>query len=373
MKNHSLLKVLAASLALLSLFVGVAAWWGYGHLTNLVQKQLQGFAGTDLTIGRVVMHWNRVELEQVRLARHGSGPFDNYLSIGRLVLHPRLVSLLSKRLELGEIIIDKPCLLLEIAPDGALVKPLSTRSAPARTKEGSPHPVTVSSLRITDGTVDILDWHAARRGGIGLSNPREHYHVLQLNGIDLDLGSTDFPLSDRAAQLRLTVKSRGGGSMSLNGTFSPQSLNGSLKLDIKDLNIVHYRPYFLKNGDMDVRAGLLSVHSDISVENRQLNAPGELLLKGLAFDQSGARGFWMGLPTKALLNTMEDSKGDLRINFAIKGSLDNPSFKVRQSLMEQVATGLSSRIGVVSPSNIGKGLMDAGSSGAKGLLKVFGK
>ena len=373
MKNHRLMKVLFSGLALMALLLGGAAWWGYGHLTGLVQRQLQSFAGDDLTIGRVTARWNRVELDQVRLARHGSGPFDQRLAIDRLVLHPRLISLFSKRLELGEITIDKPYLLLEIAPDGSLVKPLHDRPAPSRAKDGPSLPLTISALRITNGTVDTLDWHAARRGGIGLSNPREHYHLLQLNGIDLDLGGIDIPPADRPTRIRLNVKSRGGGSLALNGALSPQSLNGTLKLDIKELNIVPYRPYFLKKGDMDVKAGQLSIHSDISIEKRQLNAPGEMLIKGLAFDQSGMKGFWMGLPARTLMKTMEDNQGDLKVDFTVKGSLDDPRFKVRQSFVEQVATGLASKLGVVSPSSIGKGLIDAGSSGMKEIRKVFGK
>jgi hypothetical protein len=83
MKNHRLMKVLVSGLALMALLLGGAAWWGYGHLTGLVQRQLQSFAGDDLTIGRVTARWNRVELEQVRLVRHGSGPFDQRLAIDK--------------------------------------------------------------------------------------------------------------------------------------------------------------------------------------------------------------------------------------------------------------------------------------------------
>ena len=373
MKNKSNLKILAAGLAVLILLSGAAVWWGYGHLTQLVQRQLQGFAGDDLTIGRVLVRWNRVELEQVRLARRGGGPFERRLSIDRLVLRPRLASLLSGRLELGAITIDKPYLLLEVAPDGSLVKPFPARPAPSRATGGSSLPVTVSALRINNGTIDILDWHVALRGGLGLSNPRQRYHLQQLNGIDLELGGIDLPLADRSTRLQLAMKSQGGGHLALNGSFSPKSLNGTLKLVVSDLNIIGYRPYFLKKGDLDVAAGQLSLRSEISVEKRQLKAPGEVQLKGLAFDNSGVKGFWMGIPAWALVSSMADSKGTLRVNFDLNGSLDNPHFKVRQSFVEQLAAGLSSKIGVAGPASIGKGLIDAGSSGVKGLFKVFGR
>jgi hypothetical protein len=367
-------KTIAWCLCAMSVVLTASVWWGYAHLTDLVQRQLRGITGDDLTIGKVSARWNRVELDQVRLVRREGSAFPQWLAVERLVLRPRLVSLFSGRMELGEISLDKPYLLLEIAADGSLVNPLRSRPAPSGpAKPGQSMPVSISGLNITGGTIDLIDRHVVRQGGIGFNNPRERLHLLSFNRIDLNMGPFDVPLTDRTAPLQLTLQMQGGGSIALNGKLSPQSLESKLQLDVKDLDIPSLRPYFLKKGDLDVVAGKLSVQSAIAIEKRQLKAPGEVVLKGLSFDQSGAKGFWMGLSAKALKGMMSDNKGDLKMKFSVNGSLDNPKFAVRQSFVELLAAGLSSKLGIASASSIGKGLFDAGGSGVKGLLKVFGR
>ena len=345
---------IAGCVIALMLIASGAAWWGYSHLTDLVQAQLRNFAGNDLTIGKVTARWNRVELEQVRLARRGAGPFDRRITIGRVVLRPRLVSLFSGRLELAEISIDKPYLLLETAPDGSLVKPFPSGPAPSGKTAGSSLPVTVGAVHVTAGTVDILDWHVARGNSMGLSNPREHYNLLHFQDVAVDQGKLDIPLGDRTTPLRLALKNQGGGTLLLNGTMAAKTLDSKFTLAITDLDITRYRPYFLKQGDLGVAAGTLSVRCDISIVKRQLKAP--------------------GVPGGSSMPLIPASQcGELKMDFAVNGSLDNPRFTIRQSFVEQIAMALSAKIGVAGVESIGKGIIGIGSKGVKGVMGIFGR
>jgi hypothetical protein len=367
-------KKIAACLVALLLLACCAAWWGYAHLTGLVQARLRLFAGNDLSIARVTTRWNSVELEQVRLARHGAGPFDRSIAIGRVVLRPRLVSLFSGRL-VGDITLEKPCLLLEIAPDGSFVRPFPAAAplSPGKAVERGPTlPVTIDAIHVSDGSIELLDWHAGRKGGVGLSNPHERYHLLHFDDVSLDTGKLEFPPVDRRTSVRLGLKSRGGGVLTLQGELSPASRDSHLRLDIKGLNITRYRPYFLKPGDLGVSGGTLTAGCDINIEKRRLKAPGSIVLKDLKFEQNGVKGVLMGIPAWALIKLSSDSKGELRVVFALNGSLDNPRFVIRQSLREQIVTGLSARIGIPTVSSVGKGIVDIGEKGVKGLVGIFG-
>lgn len=375
MKLTSFWKKTLFVLLILVALSSAAAWWGYAHLTTLVQARLRDVVGNDLTIGRVTARWNRIELEQVRLARRGTGAFDKRVAIGRMVLRPRLVSLIKRRLELDEISLENPYLLLEIAPDGSLAHffpPKSPKQGEKEQQDASALPISISSVRIRGGIIEILDWHAARRGGIGLSNPREHYHLLHIQDVSFDTDRLDIPLTDRATTLRLSLKNRGGGDLSLKGTLSPNSMDSRLRLDISGLNITRFRPYFLKPGDLGVSKGTLAATCDISIRKRIMKAPGTIVLKDLEFEQSGAKGALMGISARALVNFMSDSKDDLKVNFDVSGSLDNPRFTIRQSLMDQIATALSSKLGVSTVSSVGKGIVEAGEKGVKGLMGIFG-
>jgi len=373
MPVKNLQQKIAGCVIALVLIVFGGAWWGYAHLTGLVQARLRTLVGNDLTIGKVTARWNRVELEQIRMARHGAGPFDRRIAIERVVLHPRLASLFSGHLELSDITIDKPYILLEIAPDGSLVKPFPSSAAPSRKTAGPALPVTIGAVHVIGGTVDLLDWHVAQRTTKWLSNPGKRYNLLHLDDVALNLGKLDIPSEDRTIPLRLSVKNQGSGTLVLNGTFAPKTLDSRLTLTITDLDITRFRPYYLKQGDLGVTAGFLSARSDITIAQRNLKAPGVIVLKGLAFERSGAKGLWMGIPAWALVNFMANNKGELKTEFAVSGSLDNPRFSIRQSLTEQFASALSSKIGIASVGSIGKGIIGIGGKGIKGVMGIFGR
>ncbi|GFE61050.1 DUF748 domain-containing protein [Geobacter sp. AOG2] len=363
-------KHLAKGLAVLVLLVGCGMWWGYAHLTTLVQSRLKSMVGDGLTLGKVTARWNRVELDNVRIARHGGpGRFADRLTVERIVIRPSLLSLLSGRLDISEIVLEKPWLLLEIAPDGSLVKILQPRKEPPSRSSPASLPVRINTLKINNGSLDLLDRHISRRGGVGLSNPREQYHLVTFQSIAFSADFLTMPASKRASPVRLDVACKGGGTLSVRGEITPKGLDTHLKLELAGLDITKFRPYFLKKGDLGVASGKLSASSTITIENRRLNAPGTLRLSNLAFANSGAKGLLMGVPAWAFIKFLSDNKDELQVDFSLSGSLDDPHFAVRQTLVDQVATALASKIGISSVTSIGKGIIDMGE---KGIKKIFG-
>jgi hypothetical protein len=367
-------KYAALSIVILLAISAGTVWWGYAHLTGLLQDQLRKIAGNDLSIGKVIAHWDRIELEKVVLLRHGNRPFGKRLSVERIELNPRLKSLMSGRLELGAIQIVNPYLLLEIAPDGSVVKPdLKTQKAGGGKDDVKPLPVVIDGIVINGGRMEILDWCAGRKRGVGLSNPKERYHRLRFSEIAFELGRLQFPTLDEPTPLRLSLKDEGGGLLTMNGMVSTRGGDCNLKLDLKGLKIIHYRPYFMKEGDLGIASGEASVASNISVTRRQLTAPGTVTLKGLAFDNSGSKGILMGLPARALINFMADNNGELKVNFSLNGSLDNPRFTVRDSFAHEMASAISRKLGITTPAGVGEGIIGGfGTRVVRGVMNAFG-
>ena len=97
MKFTGFKKHIGLALIVLTFFTCSGLWWGYAHLTSLVQARLKLLVGPDISVGNVTARWNRIELDQVRIARRGVGPFADRLSCGRIVIRPRLLSLFSGR------------------------------------------------------------------------------------------------------------------------------------------------------------------------------------------------------------------------------------------------------------------------------------
>lgn len=372
MKLTPLKKYIGAFLVVVTLFTCAGIWWGYAHLTSLVQARLKVLVGSDSSVGNVTVRWNRIELDRFRIARRGPGPFADRFSCGRVIITPSLLSLFSGRLDISEILIEKPYLLLEINPDGSFAKILHSRPAEASGSSSAALPVNLAKLRISNGTVDLLDWQVARKGGIGVSNPRERYHLTSLQEISFSSGELTIPATERPVPMRLEMTGKGGGHLLIAGDVAPKGLETHLKLELAGLNIIPYRPYFLKKGDLNVSAGSLSATCSLTIHKRILNAPGSLHLKGLALDHSGTKGVLLGVPARALVSLLSDSKNELSVPFTVNGSLDNPRFSVHQSLVDQVATALSSKIGIPTVTGVGKGILGIGEKSIKSIFGITG-
>jgi Domain of Unknown Function (DUF748) len=372
MKLSRFNKFICLSLLILLMITCACVWWGYAHLTGLVQARLKNLAGTDISVEKVTARWNKIELNQVRIVHRGNGPFASRLSCGRIVIRPSLLSLFSGRLDISEIQLDKPYLLLEINPDGSFAKILQSRPAPPAGSSAAILPVRIAGLRISNGTIDLLDWQIARKNHIGISNPRDRYHLTSLQDISFSAGVLDFPVSERPTPVRLELTATGGGHLLIAGDIAPKGLDSKLKLNLTGLDITHYRPYFLKPGDLDISAGSLSVASTLTINKRILNAPGSLHLKGLAFDHASAKGALLGVPSWALVSFLSDNKDELSVSFTVNGSLDNPRFSIHQSLIDQIAMALSSKIGVPTVSSVGKGILGITEKGIKGMFGIMG-
>ena len=59
--------------------------------------------------------------------------------------------------------------------------------------------------------------------------------------------------------------------MLITGDIAPKGLDTHLKLDLSGLNITAYRPYFLKQGDLDVTAGAQSWRFSGHVETGKIS------------------------------------------------------------------------------------------------------
>jgi hypothetical protein len=371
MKSSGFKKYIGWFLLVLALVGCTCVWWGYAHLTALIQSRLKVLIGSDVSVEKVTARWNRIELAQVRIARRGNGPFANRFSCRSIVIRPSLLSLFSGRLDINEIILENPYLLLEINPNGSFANILQIRpAAPTTGSSSAALPVSIAAMRISKGTIDLLDWQVARKGVIGVSNPREHYHLAKLEDLSFSAGVLTIPASERPVPVRLELNSKGGGHLLVAGDVAPKGLDTHLKLDLTALNIIPYRPYFQKQGDLEVSAGTLSATSTLTISKRILSASGMLHLKGLAFDHSSTKGALLGVPSWALISFMSDNKDELSVQFNVNGSLDNPRFSIQQSFTDQIATALSSKLGIPTVSGVGKGIIGIGEKGIKGIFGI---
>lgn len=360
------------ALTFLLLIVGLVL--AYANLSRVTEAGLRRLLGTGLAVGRVEMHWNRISFHQVSIGSRGGGTPPR-LQIQQLTITPSIRTIFAERFQIGSISVDKPRILIEIAPDGKVVNPLPPLATEEERKKGGngkPFAVTIGAITIRDGEVTILDRHVARTGGQGLSNPRERYHLVRFTDVALHTGRLDLPDSGRTVPFKLTCQAPVNGTLKFEGSVAPATMNGSSNLALRQWDMTRFRPYYQKPGDMTTTRGSLSADCAISIRDRLLHAPGSIRLKDMTVDAAGSRGLFFGMPAKAVLWFLENNKDEIVVNFTVSGSLDNPRFKVKQALVDQIGSALARKMGIPLLGDMGKGLVDLGAKGIRGIKGIFG-
>ncbi len=361
-----------SALAILAVAIGLLLV--FANLSRVAETGLRRLLGPELVVGRVEMQWNRISFH--RLSLGSPGPENRpRLQIERLTITPSLRTLFAERFQIGRIQVVRPQVLIEIGADGRVANPLS----PAAGRDGrasaggSSRAVTIGAVTVQHGDVTILDRHVARAGGQGLSNPHERYHLARFTDVSFSAGPIDLPDSGRTVPFKLAATAPGGGTLTFGGSVAPSTMDGSADLALRQWDITRFRPYFQKPGDMTVTKGSLSADCAIAIRQRHLTAPGSIRLKDMTVDAAGARGLFLGMPAKAVLWFLENNKDEIKIEFAVSGNLDNPKFKVKQALTDQVGSALARKMGIPLLGDMGKGLVDLGAKGVRGIKGLFGR
>lgn len=377
LKNKKPIRIALTIVAVLGLLLTGTFFWLAHHLTGLVETALRKNFGPECSIGSIEAGWNRVVIKDVHIRRNGKSPFPDRLFIARVILTPSLRALLSRRIAISELTIERPQLLVEITPDGNVLSPLPTirkSQAPDTPHKGGPaFSVTIGKIAVQDGELIILDRHLKHRSAVGISNPKEGYHLLRFPKLQLSSASFSYPLLNQPMPIDASLAAPQTGSLQLHGQLSPASLDSSFKLSLRQWDITRFRPYYLKPGDLDVSHGTLDGDASISISKRRLQVPGEIRIKGLELNLAGNRGLFLGLPAKTVLAFLKNNKDEITVSFTLAGDLSNPRFQVRQSLLDQIATGVASKIGIPIVSDVARGVIFLGGKGIEGIGKLFGK
>jgi hypothetical protein len=374
--KSTILRYVLVLIAIVILTMAGALFWLSHNLTTVVEQTLRRTYGSDFAMGGIETGWNRVVLRDVSLRRPGGGPIGNRISIGRVIITPRFKALLTRRIEINLFRMENLRVLIEIAADGTTISPLSSRSNTAAGTSPSRifiFPVAIRRIEVERGELNILDRSAERLKKPGVSNRNEGFHLIRFTNVELRTGPLEYPLNSAAVPVTFYLVAPGPGSLNVAGTFNPVTLDADLKVTLRHWDLTRFRPYYLKPDDLDVIRGYLDADATIAIAAKKLHAPGEIRISGLEVERTGSQGAFLGMSAGMFLSAMKDNKGEIRTTFLLDGDLNDPRFKVRQSLMEQIGNGLARKFGIPVISDVGSGIINLGKKGIWGLRNLFGR
>lgn len=347
--------------------VAVSAIVGYRVAASALKTRVQAALGPESTIESIGVGFTGVTVTGLHIKAPADWPAAETLSAERVRISPSLLSALIGRLRVSSITVDKPYLSvlrtrdekLRLLPSLLDAKPAKAKSAKSNEPAAMPE-VSVGSIQLNDGVVEFFD-----------ASVRRPAHKIRLEQIDLSVRDVVLPALNTRTDIDFSGVLKGvkqDGRIEVSGWAEIASRDSSIKTQLKSVDLVALQPYLIKASETGVKTGTLDLDMKSDVRNKQLNAPGKLVISHLDLAASGGFGTFMGVPRDAVLFFLKDKRDRIDIDFALRGDINNPSFSLNEAFATQIASAMANVLGV----NLGGVAKAVGSVGQQGVEAIGG-
>ena len=330
---------------------------------QLVGKLISGFVTSSGTFNFGTLGIN-VKFEGQNLAlldTSAAGPVSRVQSISFTATSEGIPA---KPLLFSDLVLTKPYVRLESDRNGNITSPLpgvTPKQTGAEKQRGTPVQVEVKNLKIAGGELLYLDGKIARQP-----------YPVRITDIALNADTLSFPPEDRYTTYQLSAHMPGNqstGVLTSSGKTDLKTLDTNGQVSLRDLDLTSLKPYIVKQGDVDVSRGFLDLSVDLSIKKKMIYAPTHAVIKNLAFVTArGLKDEFLGIPRSLVVNALETNNHQIVFDFIVEGSLENPKFNFRRSLVNRFTTGLAKSLGL-SVIEAGETVIIQGGRGIRGLGK----
>jgi hypothetical protein len=247
----------------------------------------------------------------------------------------------AKPLLFSDLVLTKPYVRVERDRKGNITNAL-TGFIPKQTgpekQRGTPAQVEVKNLKIASGELLFLDGEIQKRP-----------FPIRLTDIALNADSLSFPPEGRYTTYELSGHIPGNESTGVLTSFGRtdlKTLDTNGKVSLSDLDLTTLKPYIVKQGDVDVSRGFLDLSMDLSIKEKAFYAPAHAVIKDLVFVTGrGVKDEFLGIPRSLIVKALE-TKNQIVFDFILEGSLEDPKFNFRGSMVNRLTIGIAKSLGL---------------------------
>lgn len=348
------LRRLCYALLVLALLAAVGVFFA----ARLLKTEIEQALGPESEVGEIRLHWNSVSIEKLRIKGPPGWPATDALRAERVVVYPDLRGLLDSRIRIDSVEVEHAYLSALRTADGKMkVVPSLLEKKPAKTTAAPPLPVEIGEIELRDAAIEFLD-----------SSVRQPPLRIRLDPVHARVGKLSLP--DLKGRTSIAIEGilqgpQSDGTISVSGWLEPATRDLEITTKLQGVDLVALEPYLVTAAHTHVKKGTLDLKVESTVKNRHLHAPGIITLNHL---QLGEGEDWLGLPRKAVLGLMKDRQEKIVVRFELDGDLNDPKFRLNESIATRFASGVAETLGV-SVEGIVTG---AGSLGQKSVEAVGG-
>jgi hypothetical protein len=346
------------------LLIGAYLFASY-HAVKFVQARLQQWVGPGLTVAGVEVKPTHLSVKSIRYEEPISK--RRIFVIEEMKVYPDLFSFLKGTLSIREWIISRPSFFFYRSRDGRFVGPWATPGkeeegegiSDERKKKGKDSVlVKVDSFRILQGSFDFEDMKPE-------GSPAE----IRLREVDLELKDLQYPFISSRSPIELKGKIKGenqDGSFDTKGWLDLKTMDMETSVRVKDVDIKVFEPYYRKRVSAEIESGYIRMESKIDVKKRIIDAPGRLELVDFHIKEGGGTILW--IPAKTLASLLKDKGNRIKVEFRVRGNIDDPQFNLQEAFLTRVAVSLAGTLGIPIKV-IGETLVKGTGKGAEGFVE----
>lgn len=342
--------------------VAIAIVAAYRIGVRLLQDEVVAALGPGSRLTELRVNWFTVELLGLSVDAPKGWPAARTLEAERVVITPDLRSLISRKVHIFSIVVEKPYLSILRNPGKLTVAPtLARREHGADSPEESGREVLIARIELKNGSLDFYDATVSRPP---LKTRMEEVEALIQDVAAPAAARTSFEISGIVKGVKRD------GRATATGWVGPGARDSSSHVHLEDVDLVALQPYLVKKNDTRVSRGTLDMKLVSEVRNDFLNGKGKMILRDLTFAPgSGLFDTFMGVPRNAVVSFLKDHNGAIDMDFTLSGNTKNPNFSLNEDLSTRVATAMAGQLGV-GIVGVAEGLSSIGRKGVEGASNV---
>lgn len=265
---------------------------------------------------------------------------EKFVTLGSLALNGLRFVSDPLALHLDEIVLTEPAARVVVQADGTLNLAAALSPAPVGASLARPEPVASPSTPAPAGpapdiTIGKVAIHSASLGYEDRSVKPAARTALTLDGDITGLSSAQLARAD----VNLTGRVDGSAPIAILGKLNPlgQPAYSQLTVDFTDIDLpAALSPYLGKYAGYELSRGSLTLDVDFNLADRRITAGNVITLDQFTLGPKTNSPDATKLPVGLAIALLKDSSGQIVIDVPIKGSLDDPKFKIGRVVLRVI-------------------------------------
>jgi hypothetical protein len=333
------------------------------YAVKFIRAKLQSLMGPGLTVAGIQI--KPTCLSATKIVYEDPQSNRQIFQVEEMNIYPDLLSSLKGSLRIREWRVCQPSFFFSRSREEVFVGPWMGHEEESKEKEGfqeekkrEPIHIRIDRIRIEKGSFDFEDM-----------KPERVSANIQLRDIDLEINDIQFPFVSSHSPIQFNSKLKGkmrDGKIHATGWIDMKTMDMAISLGAQEIDVKIFEPYYQKRISAEIESGYINMESNIAVENRMIDAPGHLELLDLHIQEGGGTVLW--IPAKTLVSLLRDKGNRIKVEFHVKGNLDDPQFNLQETFLTRIAISLAEALGIPIKV-VGKGVIKGTEKGAEGLIE----